>query len=67
MKNSFSKSERLSSTKRIEELFKNGASFKIYPLKITLLKHQYPNDAQISVLISAPKHFFLSNTPPQLN
>jgi ribonuclease P protein component len=58
MKNSFSKSERLSGKKCIEELFTNGESFRIYPLKITLHKHQQQNKEHVCVLISAPKHFF---------
>ncbi|HRG57505.1 MAG TPA: ribonuclease P protein component [Bacteroidia bacterium] len=58
MKNTFSKAERLSSVKHIEELFKSGKSFRSYPLKITVLKHHNYCESSVSILISAPKHFF---------
>jgi ribonuclease P protein component len=58
MKNTFSKQERLCSTKRIGELYLQGESFHLYPLKFTHLKHQQPADAFINILISAPKHHF---------
>lgn len=58
MKNTFSKAERLSSTKQIEELYKSGKSFRCYPLKITVLQHQTKEENNVSILISAPKHFF---------
>lgn len=58
MKNTFSKAERLSSVKLIEELFKSGKSFRSYPLKITVLKHHNYCESNVSILISAPKHLF---------
>lgn len=58
MKNSFSKSERLKSTRGIEELYKYGKSFRIYPLKITFFECERSKNSPVSVLISAPKHFF---------
>lgn len=58
MKNTFSKKERLCSKKRIGELYLQGESFHIYPLKFTYLKHQLPAESIIAILISAPKHQF---------
>lgn len=58
MKNTFSKAERLSSKKWIEELYKNGVSFKIYPLKITFLHHHYHTGFPVMIMVSSPKHLF---------
>lgn len=58
MKNTFSKAERLCSKKWIEELYKNGTSFRIYPLKITILNHIYETDFPVLIMVSSPKHFF---------
>ena len=58
MKNTFSKSERLCSKKWIEELYKKGTSFKIYPLKITLLPHSYFTEFPVVIMVSSPKHLF---------
>jgi ribonuclease P protein component len=58
MKNTFSKAERLCSKKWIEELYKNGTSFKIYPLKITFLPHLYHTEFPVMIMVSSPKHFF---------
>jgi len=58
MKNTFSKAERLCSKKWIEELYKQGKSFKIYPLKITILPHSYSTDFSLMMMVSSPKHLF---------
>ena len=56
MKNTFRKSERLCSKKWIEELYHQGTSFRVYPLKITLLSHHYAAESAVTTLISSPKH-----------
>ncbi len=50
------KTERLSSKKDIQELFKNGSSFYLYPFKVVML----PNVASKvhQVLFSVPKRIF---------
>jgi len=58
MKNTFSKAERLCSKKWIEELYKNGVFFKVYPIKITLLPHTYPTEFPVMIMVSSPKHLF---------
>ncbi|MGY8978639.1 MAG: ribonuclease P protein component [Cytophagales bacterium] len=50
---SFSKTERLSSKVKIEELFKRGSSFRLEKFRIILLSQ--PLDRGRQVLISAPK------------
>jgi ribonuclease P protein component len=49
----FPKSERLKRKKSIEELFKNGSSFVVYPLRIIFLKSASTYTSQ--VLFSVPK------------
>lgn len=58
MKNTLSKAERLCSKKWIEELFKQGFSFRIYPLKITFLTHLYQTEYPVTMMVSSPKHLF---------
>ena len=50
---SFSKTERLNSKTKIEELFKRGSSFRLEKLQIILLTQQLAQGRQ--VLISVPK------------
>ena len=50
---SFSKTERLSSKVKIEELFKRGSSFRLEKFRIILLSQ--PLDQGRQVLISVPK------------
>ena len=50
---SFSKTERLSSKVKIEELFKKGSSFRLEKFRIILLSQ--PVDQGRQVLISVPK------------
>lgn len=55
---SFTKSERLSSKSSIEQLFSEGKSFFVFPLKAI---YRYDEDAaerQIQVAISVPKRLF---------
>ena len=58
MKNTLAKAERLSSKKWIEELYKTGSSFRIYPLKITFLNHSYITAYPVVMMVSSPKHLF---------
>jgi ribonuclease P protein component len=58
MKNTFSKAERLCSKKWIEQLYKDGTSFRIYPLKITFLSHLYLTEFPVMIMVSSPKHLF---------
>jgi ribonuclease P protein component len=58
MKNTFSKAERLCSKKWIEELYKQGFIFKVYPLKITALQHSYATEKPVMIMVSSPKHLF---------
>jgi len=52
----FKKSVRLSSEKRIQELFKKGSSFYLYPFKVVFLPSQETAASQI--LISVPVRSF---------
>ena len=58
MKNSLSKAERLCSKKWIEQLYKEGTSFRIYPLKITFMLLSYTTEFPVMIMFSSPKHFF---------
>ena len=51
----FTKNERLSGTKRIDLLFKEGDSFISYPLRVLYFAHEQSGDATCSILISVPK------------
>jgi ribonuclease P protein component len=53
---SFTKAERLSSKKSIQELFDKGSSFYLHPFKIYYRKADLSNQSQI--LISVPKSNF---------
>ncbi|MCF6359156.1 MAG: ribonuclease P protein component [Cyclobacteriaceae bacterium] len=52
----FTKAEILSSKKDIQELFKNGSSFYLYPFKVVTLPN--PEVEQHQVLFSVPKRIF---------
>lgn len=56
---SFSKSEKLTSKKLIQSVFRKGETFYTYPLKIFFLSLP-PNEApqKIQVLVSVPKRHF---------
>lgn len=55
---SFSKEERLCSTKLIDKLFHNGSSFLLYPFRIIWLQEALPAEMPVQVLISVPKKKF---------
>lgn len=56
VKHTFKRSERLSSKKDIQELFKNGSSFYLYPFKVITLAVTESTTHQ--VLFSVPKRNF---------
>ncbi len=56
--NTFKKEERLCSKKLIEELFHNGSSFLLYPLRIVWLKHSLPVNISAQVVINVSKRRF---------
>jgi len=52
----FKKTERLSSKKTIQELFNNGSSFYLYPLKVLYLPN--PQSEVHQILFTVPKRNF---------
>ena len=56
----FSKRERLSKKKRIQELFTKGSSFFLYPYKVYYLTPTDPDDLEypVQILISVSKRKF---------
>ena len=55
----FQKEERLCSKKLLEELFKNGSSFLLYPFRITWLRSPAPEqNYPVQVVVSVPKKRF---------
>ncbi|PSR55448.1 ribonuclease P protein component [Adhaeribacter arboris] len=54
----FTKEERLRSTKLIEQLFREGSSFNLYPLRFVYLKPTSPMATTPQVLISVSKRNF---------
>lgn len=54
----FPKEERLCSKKLIEQLFREGSSFNLYPLRFILVKQAQPVFILPQVLISVPKRIF---------
>jgi ribonuclease P protein component len=56
-KNTFSKSERLSSEILIKELFSKGSSFYLYPFKFLFYKKE-KTEGQRQVLVTVPKRNF---------
>ena len=52
----FKKVERLSSKKTIQELFNNGSSFYLYPLKVLYLPN--PQSGVNQILFTVPKRIF---------
>lgn len=58
VKYTFRKTERLCRKKIIEKLFREGASFFIYPFKVYWLETVLPGDARAQVLITAGRKSF---------
>jgi ribonuclease P protein component len=55
---SFTKEERLCSKKLIEQLFSEGSSFNLYPLRFIFIKQSPPSAIVPQVLISVSKRNF---------
>jgi ribonuclease P protein component len=55
---SFSKKEKLCSTKVIKELFNKGSSFSLYPFRIIYLTSEQPHNQPLQMLCSVPKRNF---------
>lgn len=51
----FSKEDKITGEKRIDNLFRNGDSFIAYPLRVLCLKNNRQATPTVSVLISIPK------------
>jgi ribonuclease P protein component len=56
--NKFPKSERLHSAKLIDELFAEGTSFTVYPLRVVYLKQPLHSHTTHQVLVTIPKKRF---------
>ncbi|MDR2087267.1 MAG: ribonuclease P protein component [Dysgonamonadaceae bacterium] len=55
LRQTFSKSERISSQKEIDFLFSEGNSFPVFPLRVIYAKREKDGNNGFSVLISVPK------------
>ena len=51
----FTKEERLCNKKLLDELFRNGSSFLVYPFRITFKYATLPEQVLAQVVISVPK------------
>ena len=51
----FAKTERLSGTKRIDSLFKDGESFISFPLRVIYFIQEQSMETGCSILVSVPK------------
>lgn len=54
----FKKAERLSSKKLIDELFKNGSFFILYPFKVQWMETTRSHTSPVQVLMSVPNRNF---------
>ncbi|WP_207436285.1 ribonuclease P protein component [Sabulibacter ruber] len=54
----FPKEERLRSKKLIDQLFREGSSFNLYPLRFVALHVPEPSDVPVQVLVSVSKRNF---------
>ena len=54
----FKKEERLCSKKLLDELFRNGSSFLLYPFRVTYKSAVLPEDVLVQIVISVPKRRF---------
>ena len=55
---SFRKEERLKKERNIQELFKKGSSFYVYPFKVLLMPHENQEYPFHQVLIAVPNKIF---------
>lgn len=51
----FTKEERVTGEKRIENLFTNGCSFIAYPFKVVFVEVESVSEFPLSILVSIPK------------
>ncbi len=58
----FPKEERLTSKKAIEDLFQEGTSFSVFPLKVIFSPRARSNQAKNQVLITVPSRTFKKAT-----
>lgn len=58
MGNTFKKEERLSSEKKIKELFDKGSSFKIFPFRVLILVQPKKESTHHQILITVSKQNF---------
>lgn len=54
----FKKEERLCSKKLLDELFRNGSSFLVYPFRVVHLTTDHSNVAQAQIVIGVSKRRF---------
>ncbi|MEE9361940.1 MAG: ribonuclease P protein component [Cellulophaga sp.] len=57
---SFSKKEKLKSKKRIEQLFSEGKSISVYPIRVLYLKTNLPEGVTFQTGVTVPKRNFKS-------
>ncbi len=57
-KYTLSKSERLSSKKKIDALFLAGSSFVVYPYRVVYMCDEQESSAMSSIMVSVPKKKF---------
>ncbi|WP_205503425.1 ribonuclease P protein component [Rufibacter psychrotolerans] len=58
LSHTFKKEERLRSKKLIDQLFREGSSFNLYPLRFVALHVPEPSDVPVQVLVSVSKRHF---------
>ena len=54
----FTKAERISLQREIDLLFREGAAFTVYPLRVIYTEKEFSPNAPASILISVPKKRF---------
>jgi len=55
---SLSKGEKLKSKKLIGELYNNGKSIKVFPLRLTYIQNTFPSDQPVQMGVTVPKRKF---------
>lgn len=58
MRNTFKKQERLSSKVLLEQLFKEGKSFAVFPFRVVYKVAELPSSSPAQVAFSVPKRKF---------
>lgn len=62
MRNTYPKSEKLKSQKKIELLFSEGKSVAVYPLRLVYVPIDNSENAEIQIGVSASKKYFKKAT-----